>query len=119
MKTLNENTIQFLLEKGFELKVYEDQGSTFYTKEITDNHTLKKLIEHHYEVEEGHEINTDGVSFIMEIQINGESPQWLFTGGCEMHDILEDQYQFVDYVKGIENVIKHEENEQRLRCKTK
>ena len=55
----------------------------------------------------------------MEIPINGESPQWLFTGGCEMHDILEDQYQFVDYVKGIENVIKHEENEQRLRCKAK
>ncbi|WP_241739744.1 hypothetical protein [Bacillus vallismortis] len=73
MTVLNENNLKFLLDKGFKLKQYEDQGLTFYTKEIKDSHSLKKLIEYHYEIQEDEEINTKGSSFIMEIQTNGET----------------------------------------------
>ncbi|OBA05411.1 hypothetical protein A9D36_09380 [Bacillus subtilis] len=105
MTSLNENILQFLMDNGFKLKEYEDQGLTFYSKEIKDSQTLKKLIEHHYEIEEDEEINTKGISFIVEIQTNGESPQWVFTGGHEMFDILEDQQHFFEYVKEIERLI--------------
>ncbi|MCY9011430.1 hypothetical protein MOE50_21015 [Bacillus inaquosorum] len=56
MTVLNENNLKFLLDKGFKLKQYEDQGLTFYTKEIKDSHSLKKLIEYHYEIGEDEEI---------------------------------------------------------------
>ncbi|WP_437131429.1 hypothetical protein [Bacillus atrophaeus] len=104
--TLNQNNLKFLLDKGFKLKQYEDQGLTFYTKVIKDSHSLKKLIEHHYETGEDEEINTKGTSFIMEIQTNGESPQWLFTGEYEKLGILQDQNQFIEYVKEIVNLIR-------------
>ncbi|WP_437132770.1 hypothetical protein [Bacillus atrophaeus] len=102
--TLNQNNLKFLLDKGFKLKQYEDQGLTFYTKVIKDSHSLKKLIEHHYETGEDEEINTKGTSFIMET--NGESPQWLFTGEYEKLGILQDQNQFIEYVKEIVNLIR-------------
>ncbi|MEC1404194.1 hypothetical protein [Bacillus subtilis] len=105
MTVLNENNLKFLLDKGFKLKQYEDQGLTFYTKEIKDSHSLKKLIEYHYEIQEDEEINTKGSSFIMEIQTNGENPQWLFTGEYEKLGILQDQNQFIEFVKKIEKVI--------------
>ncbi|QIW80006.1 hypothetical protein [Bacillus tequilensis] len=106
MTTLNENNLKFLLDNGFELKRYEEQGLSFYTKEIKDSHSLKKLITHHYEIQEDEEINTKGSSFIMEIQTNGESPQWLFTGEYEKLCILQDQNQFIEYVKDIANLIR-------------
>ncbi|MGP3781845.1 hypothetical protein ACTWKC_17820 [Bacillus sp. 4A_MP3] len=102
---LNENIFQFLLDNGFKLKEYEDQGLTFYSKEIKDSQTLKRLIEHHYELEEDEEINTKGVSFTVEIQTNGESPQWVFTGRHELFGILEGQQQFFEYVKEIKPLI--------------
>ncbi|WP_416042508.1 hypothetical protein [Bacillus subtilis] len=105
MTVLNENNLKFLLDKGFKLKQYEDQGLVFYTKEIKDSHSLKKLITHHYEIQEDEEINTKGTSFIMEIQTTGENPQWLFTGEYEKLGILQDQNQFIEFIKKIEKVI--------------
>ncbi|WBY36005.1 hypothetical protein [Bacillus subtilis] len=105
MLTLNQNNLNFLVDNGFELKRYEEQGLSFYTKEIKDSHSLKKLITHHYEIQEDEEINTKGTSFIMEIQITGENPQWLFTGEYEKLGILQDQNQFIEFVKKIEKVI--------------
>lgn len=93
------------MDNGFELKRYEEQGLSFYTKEIKDSHSLKKLITHHYEIQEDEEINTKGTSFIMEIQTTGENPQWLFTGEYEKLGILQDQNQFIEFVKKIEKVI--------------
>ncbi|WP_250634777.1 hypothetical protein [Bacillus subtilis] len=103
--TLNQNNLNYLLNNGFELKRYEEQGLSFYTKEIKDSHSLKKLITHHYEIQEDEEINTKGTSFIMEIQTNGESSQWLFTGEYEKLGNLQDQNQFIEYVKEIVNLI--------------
>ncbi|AOL97940.1 hypothetical protein OB894_12180 [Bacillus subtilis] len=105
MLTLNQNNLNFLVDNGFELKRYEEQGLSFYTKEIKDSHSLKKLITHHYEIQEDEEINTKGTSFIMEIQTTGENPQWLFTGEYEKLGILQDQNQFIEFVKKIEKVI--------------
>lgn len=93
------------MDNGFELKRYEKQGLSFYTKEIKDSHSLKKLITHHYEIQEDEEINTKGTSFIMEIQTTGENPQWLFTGKYEKLGILQDQNQFIEFIKKIEKVI--------------
>lgn len=73
MLTLNQNNLNFLVDNGFELKRYEEQGLSFYTKEIKDSHSLKKLITHHYEIQEDEEINTKGTSFIMEIQTTGKT----------------------------------------------
>ncbi|WP_429654778.1 hypothetical protein [Bacillus atrophaeus] len=106
MRTLNQSNLNFLLDNGFELKRYEEQALTFHTKEIKDSHSLKKLIEYHYEIKEDEEVNTKGSSFIMEIQTNGETPQWLFTGEYEKHGILQDQNQFIEYVKEIVNLIR-------------
>ncbi|NCT24040.1 hypothetical protein GWR57_08290 [Bacillus subtilis subsp. subtilis] len=106
MLTLNQNNLNFLLDNGFELKRYEEQGLSFYTKEIKDSHSLKKLITHHYEIQEDEEINTKGSSFIMEILTNGKNPQWLFTGEYEKLGILQDQNQFIEYVKDIANLIR-------------
>lgn len=106
MTTLNENVLQFLLDNGFKLKEYEDQGLTFYSKEIKDSQALKKLIEYHYEIEEDEDIVEGDTTYIMEIQTNGENPQWLFTGEHDMFDILDDQDDFFDYVKGIERLIR-------------
>ncbi|MEC3756025.1 hypothetical protein P9160_01100 [Bacillus halotolerans] len=106
MTTLNVNNFRFLLDNGFKLKRYEEQGLSFYTKEIKDSHSLKKLITHHYEIKEDEEINTKGSSFIMEIQTNGETPQWLFTGKYEKLGILQDQNQFIEYVKEIVKLIR-------------
>ncbi|MCY9257374.1 hypothetical protein MOE92_20055 [Bacillus spizizenii] len=105
MLTLNQNNLNFLLDNGFELKRYEEQGLSFYTKEIKDSHSLKKLITHHYEIQEDEEINTKGSSFIMEIQTNGETPQWLFTGEYEKLGILQDQNQFIEIVKKVEKLV--------------
>ncbi|MFB4367329.1 hypothetical protein [Bacillus sp. LR_6] len=105
MLTLNQNNLNFLLDNGYELKRYEEQGLSFYTKEIKDSHSLKKLITHHYEIKEDEEINTKGSSFIMEIQTNGESPQWLFTGKYEKLGILQDQNQFIEFVKKVEKLV--------------
>ncbi|QMV48822.1 hypothetical protein Goe11_c00690 [Bacillus phage vB_BsuS-Goe11] len=105
MLTLNQNNLNFLVDNGFELKRYEEQGLSFYTKEIKDSHSLKKLITHHYEIQEDEEINTKGTIFIMEIQTTGENPQWLFTGEYEKLGILQDQNQFIEFVKKIEKVI--------------
>ncbi|MFP6002020.1 hypothetical protein [Bacillus subtilis] len=105
MTVLNENNLKFLLDKGFKLKQYEDQGLVFYTKEIKDSQTLKKLIEHHYEIKDDEEINTKGSSFIMEIQTNGETPQWLFTSEYEKLGIFQDQDQFIEYVNEIINLM--------------
>ncbi|QBG56622.1 hypothetical protein D2M30_2293 [Bacillus amyloliquefaciens] len=33
--------VQFLLDNGFKLKEYENQGLTFYSKEIKDSQALK------------------------------------------------------------------------------
>ncbi|MCI3198099.1 hypothetical protein GXP75_21060 [Bacillus sp. HU-1818] len=106
MLTLNKSNLNFLLDNDFELKRYEEQGLTFYTKVIKDSHSLKKLIEYHYEINEDEEINTKGSSFIMEIQTNGETPQWLFTGEYEKLGILQDQNQFIEYVKEIVKLIR-------------
>lgn len=46
-----------------------------------------------------------GTSFIMEIQTNGESSQWLFTGGYEKLSILQDQNQFIEFVKKVEKLV--------------
>ncbi|MGF9981569.1 hypothetical protein ABEY05_20010 [Bacillus subtilis] len=105
MLTLNQNNLNFLLDNGFELKRYEEQGLSFYTKEIKDSHSLKKLITHHYEIQEDEEINTKGTSFIMEIQTTGENPQWLFTGEYEKLGILQDQNQFIEFVKKVEKLV--------------
>ncbi|ATO30453.1 hypothetical protein RA13_14080 [Bacillus atrophaeus] len=106
MRTLNQNNLTFLLDNGFEQKRYEEQGLSFYTKEIKDSHSLKKLIEYHYEIKEDEEINPKGSSFIMEIQTNGETPQWLYTGEYEKLGILQDQNQFIEYVKEIVNLLR-------------
>ncbi|MCY7959528.1 hypothetical protein MOC41_06690 [Bacillus spizizenii] len=105
MKTSNEITPQILLAKGFEIKEYDDQGLTFYSKEIKDSHSLRKLIAHHYDIEDSEDIETDSTSFIMEVQTNGETPQWIFTGQHEMFDIFEDINQFLEYVEIIERLI--------------
>ncbi|MGQ9007550.1 hypothetical protein ACTXHP_04865 [Bacillus stercoris] len=97
--------LELFTDNGFELKQYEEQGLSFYTKEIKDSHSLKKLITHHYEFQEDEEINTKGSSFIMEIQTNGETPQWLFTGEYEKLGILQDQNQFIEFVKKIEKLV--------------
>ncbi|MCY9259172.1 hypothetical protein MOF13_08710 [Bacillus spizizenii] len=41
----------------------------------------------------------------MEVQTNGETPQWIFTGQHEMFDIFEDINQFLEYVEIIESLI--------------
>ncbi|WHY22661.1 hypothetical protein QNH41_11390 [Bacillus halotolerans] len=74
MLTLNQNNLNFLLDNGFELKRYEEQGLSFYTKEIKDSHSLKKLITHHYEIQEDEEINTKGSSFIK--FYHGDKDKW-------------------------------------------
>lgn len=41
----------------------------------------------------------------MEIKTNGENPQWLFTGEYEKLGILQDQNQFIEYVKEIVDLL--------------
>jgi hypothetical protein len=103
---MKDGTLRFLQENSFTIKTYEDQGLTFYHKEITDSKSIKKLIEHHYSIDPDEEVNTDGIGFVMEIEPSGKSPQWTFTGGAEMFEILNSEVEFVSYVKEINEILR-------------
>lgn len=105
MTKLNEKTLEFLRDNNFKLVVYEDQGLAFYRLDIKDKKSIEKLIMHYYDFDANEEIDTDEVSFVLEIQVNGQTPQWTFTGGFEMFDILETEEAFIEYVKQIQEVI--------------
>lgn len=98
---LNKELMQFLLHKGFKKKEYKEQGFTFYTLEIKNKKALVKLVNHLYKLEEEEEIFVEGVSFVMEIETNGETPQWAFTGNYEKFEVLGSQQEFVEFVESI------------------
>lgn len=104
MTNLKEKTLQFLKNNGFKEFLYEDQGLTFYKLEITDEDSLRKLLNHYFDINEDEDI--DGVSFVMEIQTNGEDPQWTFTDGYELFDILNNEDEFIEYVDFVKKLIK-------------
>jgi hypothetical protein len=100
-----KETIQFLLANDFKIKEYSDQGLTFYTKEFKDPESIEKIMTHHYSFDPDEEIVTDGVGYLMEIQLNGETPQWTFTGTGEMFDVLDNEKSFIEHVTKIENLL--------------
>ncbi|MEK5504148.1 hypothetical protein [Bacillus sp. FSL M8-0168] len=101
--TIKENDLLNLLKrKGFELKTYENTGSDFYTLVITERSTLEKIIRKRLDEDDFFsfmEINSlSGLEIVLEIQTNLETPQCVFTWS-ETHYHFENLKEFHDFVE--------------------
>ncbi|MEB5480848.1 hypothetical protein P8825_14880 [Shouchella clausii] len=106
---MKQSTIQKLKAYGFENKYYEEQGLSFYHIKITSLPALNTLVNEFYDIEEDDEIDLSDAQFVMEIQTNGLTPQWVFTGSLEKHDFLNDEEEFLKFVDEImEKITKKE-----------
>ena len=102
-----ENLLALLLRKGFRVKLYKEQGLTFYSLTIKEEKVLQLLYDELYSnVYE--EIDLTGVEFTVEIQTNFENPQWVFVNGLEeykVYDEIEEFYEFVDRLPDVMEIV--------------